>query len=360
MTHRVTLVHGDGVGPEVVEAARRTVEATGVDLAWQVAEGGEAAVRRTGTPWPAVTLDAMGETGVTLKGPIASPVAGGTPNANVALRRALGLHTGVRPCRWVPGVRSRYRDVDLVVVRELAEGMYTGVGFEMGAPETAELIRFVQASTGRGIRPDAGVSIKAISVTASERIARFAFDLARSTGRRNVTAGHKANIMKRSDGVFLETVRRVAEGYPDIAFEDRIIDALTMLLVQAPERFDVLVLPNLYGDLVSELGAGLVGGPGVVPAADLGDGIAVFGTLHGADPRDAGADRADPVAAIRTGAMLLAHLGERDAAERLDAAVDAVIAEGRAVTADLRPSAGDPTAVGTRAMTDAVLERLGV
>ncbi len=354
MTHRVTLIPGDGVGAEVTAAARRAVEATGVAVRWDVLE---ASASGPGGLADAV-LDSIRANGVAMKGPLETPVEGELRNANVALRVALDLYAGVRPCRWYPGVRSRYRGIDLVVIRENTEDSYTGIEFEQGEPETKELIRFIEEATGRRIREDSGLSIKSISEGASERIVRFAFDYAATNGRARVTAGHKANIMKHSDGVFLEAARRVAAEHPETEFEDRIIDNLTMQLVQRPEAYDVLVLPNLYGDIVSELCAGLVGGPGLAPSANLGEGCAVFETTHGSAARYRGTDRANPMAMMLSAAMMLRHLGEVDAGDRLEAAVAGVLAEGRNLTADLLPDGDERPPARTSVVTDAVVECL--
>jgi isocitrate dehydrogenase (NAD+) len=295
---------------------------------------------------------------VALKGPVSTPVEGGYRSPNVSLRTELDLYACVRPCRWYPGVRSRYEGVDLVVVRENTEDAYLGIEFEQATDPAAELIAFIERATGKRVREDSGISIKAISRGASERIVRFAFAYVRERGRRSLTAGHKANIMKHSDGLFLEAARRVAAEHPDVAFEDRIIDNLTMQLVQRPEDYDVLVLPNLYGDIVSDLCAGLVGGLGLAPGANLGDRLAVFEATHGSAPRYRGSNRANPMALMLSGAMLLRHLGETNAGDRLEDAVAAVIAEGRTVTADLKPTREDPTAAGTSDVADAVVRRL--
>ena len=359
---RVTLIPGDGIGPEVTEAARRAIEATGVAIEWDRQDMGAGAFSRTGNPLPPATLDAIRASRVALKGPIETPVTSGLRSSNLTLRQGLDLFANVRPCRLYPGVPSRYDRVDLVVVRENTEGMYTGIELELGTPGVAELISFVAASTGLAVKPDSGISVKEISASASERIARFAFTWAREHGRRAVTASHKANIMKFSDGLFLETARRVAEDFPDIAFDDRIIDALCMQLIQAPERFDVLVLPNMYGDLVAELGAGLIGGTGVAPGAHFGgaDGreLAVFEATHGTANHLAGTNRADPVGLILSGAMLLRHVGETDAGDRLEAAVAAVLADGTSITYDLRAAQDDRPAAGTFGLADAVIARM--
>jgi isocitrate dehydrogenase (NAD+) len=358
LTHRVTLIPGDGIGPEVVEAGRLVVGATGVEILWDEQEIGLRAFERTGEALPSQALASIRSNGVALKGPIETPAGAGIGSANIALRKELDLFANVRPCRHYPGVPSVYDDVDLVVVRENTEDVYTGVEFEVGTVELKELIAFIDETTDVRIREDSGISVKAISRGGSERIARFAFEETRRRGRKRVTAAHKANIMKFSDGLFLEEARRVAELYPDIAFDDRIIDALCMQLVQSPERFDVLVLPNLYGDIVSELGAGLIGGPGMAPGGHLGDEVAVFEATHGTAPPLAGRDRANPVGVMLSAAMMLRHLGEVEAGDRLEAAIAGVLADGVDVTPDLRGPGDDRPAVGTKRMAEAVAERL--
>jgi isocitrate dehydrogenase (NAD+) len=362
MTHRVTLVPGDGVGPEVIQAARRTIDATGVDVEWVEHQMGSGAFARSGEALPTTTLEAIRSSRLALKGPVETPPGSGLRSVNLLLRQTLDLYANLRPCRLYVGVPSLYEDVDLVVIRENTEGMYTGIEFEMGTREVEELIRFVGATTGTVVRADSGISVKEITEHGSERIARFAFTWAREHGRRRVTASHKANIMKFSDGLFLQVARRVAGEFPDIAFDDRIIDALCLQLVQAPERFDVLVLPNMYGDLVSELCAGMIGGAAVAPGAHLGGAggreLGVFEATHGTAARLAGQDRADPVGAILSGAMLLRHIGETAAGDAVEAAVAAVLSRGNAVTQDLRPPGDDRPAVGTRAMTDAIVAEL--
>jgi isocitrate dehydrogenase (NAD+) len=347
------------VGPELIEAARRTVEATGVAISWDVQDVGAEVADREGTPLPPRVLESIRTTGAALKGPVTTPVDGRYASVTVALRLQLDLYAGVRPCRSYPGIRSRYEGVDLVVVRENTEDAYTGIEFEQGAGSTAELIPLIERATGTRVRADSGLSIKAISEGASERIVRFAFELARSRTHRTVTAGHKANIMKLSDGVFLETARRVAAEYPDVAFEDRIVDNLAMQLVRRPEDYDVLVLPNLYGDILSDLCAGIVGGLGVAPGANLGERCAVFEATHGSAPRHNGSHRANPMGLMLSGAMLLRHLREPEAGDRLEAAVAAVIEDGRTVTYDLKPSRDDPSAATTEQVADAVIARLG-
>jgi isocitrate dehydrogenase (NAD+) len=365
MAHRVTLIPGDGIGPEVIEAARRVVEATGVEIEWDRQDMGAGAFARTGEPLPAATLASIRENRVALKGPIETPITSGLRSANLALRKELDLFANVRPCWHFAGVPSVYESVDLIVIRENTEGMYTGYEFEMGTAAALELGRFIQGTTGRRIREDSGLSIKSISERGSERIVRFAFAWATAFGRTKVTAAHKANIMKFSDGLFLEVARRVAQDYPGIAFEDRIIDALCMQLIQAPERFDTLVLPNLYGDVVAELCAGLIGGTGVAPGGHFGgtggpgsQELAVFEATHGTAPRMAGTNTANPIGAILSAAMMLRHIGERDAARAVEEAVARLLADGDDVTRDLRAPDDDRPAVGTVRVADVLIDAL--
>jgi isocitrate dehydrogenase (NAD+) len=358
VAHRITLIPGDGIGPEVVEAARRAVEATGAAVEWDHQEMGAGAFARTGHPLPPATLASIRETRVALKGPVETPVTSGMRSVNLAMRRELDLFACVRPCRLYPGVPSVYETVDLLVVRENIEDLYTGIEFEMGTPQTRELIGFLQEMTGRRIREDTGISVKTISDLGSERIVRFAFELAEQQGRSKVTAGHKANIMKFTDGLFLEVARTIAAEHPSIAFEDRIIDALCMQLIQAPERFDVLVLPNFYGDLVADVCAGLIGGLGVAPGGHVGETAAVFEATHGTAPKLAGTNRANPVGVMLSASMMLRHLGEREPGDRLESAVAAVLAAGDHVTADLRATGDDRPPATTIEVADAVIGRL--
>jgi isocitrate dehydrogenase (NAD+) len=364
VTYRVTLIPGDGVGPEVIEAARRVIEATGVAIAWERMPMGAGAFSRTGSALPAETIASIRSSRVALKGPIETPVTSGLRSSNLELRRSLDLYANVRPCRLYPGVPSLYDAVDLVVVRENTEGMYTGLEFEMGTVAVKELIGFIEDATGLRIREDSGVSIKSISERGSERIVRFAFEEARRRGRTRVTASHKANIMKFSDGLFLEVARRVAGEFPEVVFEDRIIDALCMQLIQAPERFDVLVMPNLYGDVAAELCAGLIGGTGVAPGGHFGGAggleLAVFEATHGTAPDLAGTNTANPVGVMLSGAMMLRHLGEIDAGDQLEAAVASVLAEGAALPRDLREPDDDRPPAGTFQFADAVIAGLSV
>ena len=333
MAHRVTLIPGDGIGPELAEATRRVLDASGVDFDWEVVDAGEGVMAEHGTPLPEHVLASIRRNRVALKGPITTPVGEGFRSVNVTLRQALGLYANVRPGRSIPGLESRYEGIDLVIVRENTEDLYAGIEHRVGR--------------------DAAESIKIITREASERIARYAFEYAVANRRRKVTAVHKANIMKLSDGLFLESCATVAEEYAGrVEFEDRIVDNMCMQLVQKPDQYDVLVLPNLYGDIVSDLVAGLVGGLGVAPGANIGTEAAVFEPVHGSAPKHAGLNKANPTALLLSGVLMLRHLGELEAAERVEAAVVGVIAEGKAVTYDLGGSAG------TSEMADAVIARL--
>lgn len=358
--HTITLIPGDGTGPEIVEAMRRCVEATGVQIEWDVQQAGMTVIEEEGTPLPEGVLESIRANRVAIKGPITTPVGGGFRSVNVALRKILDLYACLRPSKYYEGVKSRYPEADLVVVRENTEDVYAGIEFERGTPECSEIIGEIERLSGESIREDSGISIKPISEFASERIVRFAFEYAIENGRSRVTAVHKANIQKFSDGLFLEVARRVAEEYADsgVEFEDRIVDNMCMQLVQKPDLYDVLVLPNLYGDIISDLACGLVGGLGVAPGANIGEEIAVFEPTHGSAPKYAGQNRVNPTATILSAVMMLHHLREHDAAERLESAVAAVIAEGDRVTYDLKPTRDDPSAVGTSEMADAIIERL--
>ncbi|MEC7695800.1 MAG: isocitrate/isopropylmalate dehydrogenase family protein [Planctomycetota bacterium] len=364
MSYEITLIRGDGTGPELAEAARKCVDATGVDIHWDVQEAGVDIMESAGTPIPESTLESVRRTRCALKAPITTPVGTGFRSINVYLRQELGLFACIRPCKQYQGVRSYFSElpVDLVIVRENTEDLYAGVEFEAGKPETSELIDFInKLPSDRKIKTtgeETGVSIKPMSVSGTERIVRCALEYARDNGRKKVTAVHKANIMKYSDGLYLATAQRVAEDYPDIEFEERIVDNMCMQLVQKPELYDVLVLPNLYGDIVSDLGAGIVGGLGVAPGANIGPEGAVFEATHGSAPKYKGQNKVNPTALILSGMLMLQHLEEREAADRLEKAVADVIAEGKNVTYDLKPHRDDPTAVGTQEMADAICERL--
>ncbi|MHC4060148.1 MAG: isocitrate/isopropylmalate dehydrogenase family protein [Planctomycetota bacterium] len=355
---KVTLVTGDGIGPEIAEAARRCIDATGARIDWDVAEAGVEVMDRLGTPLPEATVQSIIENGIALKAPITTPVGKGYRSINVHLRQTLDLYACLRPCKSYAGVRSRYSGIDLVVVRENTEDLYAGIEFQKGKDDTAEIIEWINQHSERRIGPDAGISIKPISVDATRRIVRFAFDYARKMGRRKVTSVHKANIMKFSDGLWLEVSREVAKQHPDIEFEDRIVDNMCMQLIQKPELYDVIVLPNLYGDIISDLCAGLVGGLGVAPGANIGEKGAIFEATHGSAPKYKGQNKVNPTALILSGAMMLRHIGKMDEAGRLENAVAAVIAEGKDVTYDMKADRNDPTAVGTSEMADAIIEKI--
>ncbi len=364
MAHEVTLITGDGTGPELAQAAKKCLDATGVKLNWDIKEAGVDVMERTGTPIPDETLDSVRRTKCALKAPITTPVGTGFRSINVYLRQELGLFACIRPCKHYHGVRSYFSElgVDLVIVRENTEDLYAGVEFEAGKPQTAKLIDYINGlDSDRKIKTggdETGVSIKPISISGTEQIVRCAFDYARANGRKKVTAVHKANIMKYSDGLYLKTATKVAKDYPDIEFEERIVDNMCMQLVQKPELYDVLVLPNLYGDILSDLGAGIVGGLGVAPGANIGPNGAVFEATHGSAPKYKGQNKVNPTAVILSGMLMLRHLGEMDAAARLEKAVADVIAEGKNVTYDLKPHRDDPTAVGTQEMAEAICEKM--
>lgn len=358
MPYRVTLIPGDGTGPEITEVTRKVIEATGVPIQWEVQEAGADVMEKYGTPLPPQVVESIKETKVALKGPITTPVGGGFRSVNVALRKELDLYACVRPCKSYPGVRSRYQNIDLVVIRENTEDLYAGVEFEQGQSSTLRLIQEVEELGGGKIRRDSGISLKPISIFGSKRIVQFAFQYAQKNGRNKVTAVHKANIMKYSDGLFLRVAREVSQTYPQIEFEDRIVDNMCMQLVQKPELYDVLVLPNLYGDIISDLGAGLIGGLGVAPGANIGDQCAVFEPTHGSAPKYRGLNRVNPMAMILSGMMMLRHLGEEERANRLEKAIAAVIAEGEKVTYDMKPTPDDPTACTTQEVGEAIIEKL--
>jgi len=354
----VTLITGDGIGPEIAEAARRCIDATGAQIHWEIAEAGIDVMERLGTPLPDATIESIKKNGVALKAPITTPVGTGFRSINVYLRQSLDLYACLRPCKSYEGVRSKYENIDLVIVRENTEDLYAGIEYQKGQDDTLELVEWLNNHSKKKIGPDAGVSIKPITVTATDRIVRFAFDYARKNGRKKVTSVHKANIMKFSDGLWLEVSRKVAKDYPDIEFEDRIVDNMCMQLVQKPELYDVIVLPNLYGDILSDLCAGLVGGLGVAPGANIGEKGATFEATHGSAPKYKGQNKVNPTALILSGVLMLRHLGKTAEADRLEQAVAAVIAEGDKVTYDMKPNRDDPTAVGTIEMADAIIEKL--
>ena len=364
MAHEVTLVTGDGVGPELAAAAQKCVDATGVKINWDEQEAGIDVMERTGTPLPDAVMKSIGRTRCALKAPITTPVGTGFRSINVHLRQELGLFACIRPCKYYPGVRSFFSQVpvDLVIVRENTEDLYAGIEFERGESVTGELIDYInKISTDKKIksgREETGISIKPISISGTERIVRCAFEYARDNGRKKVTTVHKANIMKYTDGLYLQHSRKVAKEFPEIEFEDRIVDNMCMQLAQKPELYDVIVLPNLYGDILSDLAAGLVGGLGMAPGLNVGPNGAVFEATHGSAPKYKGQNKVNPTALILSGMLMLRHLNEKEAADRLEAAVAAVVLEGKDVTYDMKPNRDDPTAVGTSEMADAICAKL--
>jgi len=358
MKHTITLIPGDGTGPEISDATVKVVEATGVSIDWDVNNAGAEVYEKEGTVLPDRVLDSLRKNKVGIKGPITTPVGTGFRSVNVAMRKIFNLYACVRPCKSYPGVKSRYENLNLVIVRENTEDLYAGIEFELNKPETIELIDFIKEKKDITIKKDSGISIKPISVSASEKIIRYAFEYAKKNNRKKVTGVHKANIIKYTDGLFLETFRRISREYPEIESEDRIVDNMCMQLVQKPEIYDVLVLPNLYGDILSDLAAGLVGGLGVAPGANIGDEIALFEATHGSSPKYKGLNKVNPTAMMLSAVLMLKHIGEDKAAEVLESAIAAVIKEGKYVTYDLKPNRNDPSAVGTSEMADAIVRKI--
>jgi isocitrate dehydrogenase (NAD+) len=363
VAHRVTFIPGDGTGPEIADATKRVLDATGVGFEWDVQEAGVDIMKTAGTPLPDAVIESIKENKVGIKGPITTPVGHGFRSVNVALRKALDLYACVRPCKSYEGVRSKYDDIDIVIVRENTEDLYAGIEFEKDTPENLALIEKLielDPSAKDTIKPHSGISIKPISVEGTQRVVRYAFDYAREYGRQKVTAVHKANIMKFTDGLWLAVATEVAKEYPEIEFEERIVDNMCMQLVQKPELYDVLVLPNLYGDIISDVAAGLVGGLGVAPGANIGTHAALFEPTHGSAPKYAGQNKVNPIAMMLSGVIMLRYLKETEAADRMEGAIADVIREGESVTYDMKPHRDDPTAVGTSQVADAIIEKLKV
>ncbi|OGX24411.1 MAG: isocitrate dehydrogenase [Omnitrophica WOR_2 bacterium RIFCSPHIGHO2_01_FULL_48_9] len=359
MSYRVTLLPGDGIGPEVTTAMRKCVEATGVKIEWEEQPVGEFAIKKYGTPLPDHVLESVRKNKVAIKGPIVTPIGTGFRSVNVQLRQALDLFACVRPCKSYEGVRSRYSKIDLVIFRENTEDLYAGIEFDIGTKEAKQLIQEINGLQKRQIREDSAISIKPISVFCSKRIVKYAFEYALKHNRKKVTAVHKANIMKFSDGLFLRSAREVAEEYKGkMEFEDVIVDNMCMQLVQKPELYDVLVLPNLYGDIVSDLCAGLIGGLGIAPGANIGTECSLFEPVHGSAPKYAGKNKVNPTATILSGVLMLRHLHEDAAADRLETAVKDVIREKKHVTYDMKDDRNDPSAVGTQEMAEAICKKL--
>ncbi len=355
MAHRITLIPGDGTGPELTEAARRVIEATGVKIDWEICDAGVDVIDKYGTPLPEHVLESIRHNKVALKGPITTPIGTGFRSVNVALRHALNLNACVRPCKSYPGVRSRYQNIDLVIVRENSEDLYAGVEFDLNSPESKQIIEMAKGK----IRDDAAISIKPLSVTGCRWIVKYAFDYAVQNGRQKITAVAKANFMKYTDGLFYRIAREIAREYEGkIVYEEVLVDAMCMQLVQRPENYDVLVLPNLYGDILSDLCAGLIGGLGVAPGANIGDEIALFEPTHGSAPKYKGMNKVNPIALILSGMLMLKYIGEKEAAAKLEQAVATVIKQGKSVTYDMKADRNDPSAVGTKETADAIIAEM--
>ncbi len=351
----VTMIMGDGIGPEIAEATMRCVDATGAAIKWDIQQAGTDIMEKTGTPLPDETIKSLETSDAAIKAPITTPVGTGFRSINVHLRQHFDLYACLRPCKYYPGIRSKYDNIDLVIVRENTEDCYAGIEFEKDTDAAAELISWLNNHSSKKVKVDSGITIKPISTSGTERIVKFAFEYARANGRKKVTSVHKANIMKHTDGLWLDISREVAKQYPDIEFDDRIVDNMCMQLVQYPEMYDVLVLPNLYGDILSDLCAGLIGGLGMAPGGNFGKDMAVFEATHGSAPKYKGLNKVNPTALMLSAVLMLRHIGYRDEADRMENAIAAVIAEGKDVTYDMKPDRNDPTAVGTKEMTDAII-----
>ena len=358
MRYKITLIPGDGVGPEITGAAVKVIEATGVDIEWDIVNAGADVYEKEGTVLPDRVIESLKKNKVGIKGPITTPVGTGFRSVNVAMRKLFNLYACVRPCKSYPGVKSMYNGIDLVIIRENTEDLYAGIEFKKGETDTKQLIDFILEKKDLSIREDSGISIKPISITGSENIIRFAFEYARKNNRKKVTGVHKANIMKYSDGLFLDVFKKVASEYGDIESEDRIVDNMCMQLVQKPELYDVLVLPNLYGDIISDLAAGLVGGLGVAPGGNIGKDIALFEPTHGSAPKYKGLNKVNPTAMMLSAVMMLRYIGEEKCADIMESAIAENIREGEYVTYDLKPDRDDPTAVSTTGFAGAVVKKI--
>ncbi|MGI8485191.1 MAG: isocitrate/isopropylmalate dehydrogenase family protein [Thermomicrobiales bacterium] len=354
-TYQVSLIPGDGIGPEVTEATRRVLEATGIKFDWEYCDAGLGALEKHGDVLPQATLDSVRKNGLGLKGPITTPIGSGFRSVNVGLRQALQLYANLRPGKTIKGVQSTFSDIDLVIVRENLEDTYAGVEFDTGTPEAAEVISTINRLSEKQVAADSAITIKMITPEGSRRIVKYAFEFAKKNNRKLVTAVHKANIMKYTDGLFLRIAQEVAAEYPEIEFNDRIVDNMCMQLMQKPQQYDVLVMPNLYGDIVSDIVAGMVGGLGVAPGGNIGKDVAVFEPIHGSAPTHAGKGVANPTAMLLSGALMLRHMGEVEAAERVEGGVAKVIEEGVKVTYDLRADRDQSKAASTTEMADAII-----
>lgn len=357
---KVTLIPGDGIGPEVSLATQRCIDATGVQIDWETVHAGADVMEKAGTPLPENVLESVRKNKVAIKGPITTPIGSGFRSVNVALRKELDLYSCLRPCKLYPGIKSQFDKIDIVIVRENTEDLYAGIEFEAKSNEANKLVSMIKEMNPKAkFNVDPAISIKPISEKASIRIVKFAFEYALKNGRKKVTAVHKANIMKCTDGLFLRTAKEVAKAYEGrVEFEDRIVDNMCMQLVQRPQEYDVLVLPNLYGDIVSDLCAGLIGGLGIASGANIGDDTALFEATHGSAPKYKGLNKANPVAMILSGVLLLDYIGEKEASKRLENAVAKILKEGKSVTYDLKQDRNDPTAVGTSQMADAIIKAM--
>ena len=357
MTYTITLISGDGIGPEVTDATVRVLEATGIKFKWEKAIAGQEAQDKYGTPLPNDLLDSIRKNKIALKGPITTPIGTGFRSANVALRKALDLYVCLRPCKSYQGAPYIHENVDVIVVRENTEDLYLGIECARNTPEAEKLAVLIE-EIGNWVNADSSFSIKAISPDATRRIAQYSFDYAKAHDRKKVTVVHKANILKETDGLFLSITTEVAKDYPDIEFESHMVDSMCSQLVRSPQLHDVMVMPNLYGDIISELCAGLVGGLGLAPGANIGNDISVFEPTHGSAPKYAGQNKVNPMAMMLSGVLMLRHLGEMEAADRVENAIAQVIAEGKYVTYDMKADRNDPTAVGTSQVADAVIEKI--
>jgi isocitrate dehydrogenase (NAD+) len=358
MKHIITLIPGDGTGPEISEATVKVVEATGIDIEWDVKNAGADVYEKEGTVLPENVIDSLKKNKVGIKGPITTPVGTGFRSVNVAMRKIFNLYACVRPCKSYPGVKSRYENLDIVIIRENTEDLYAGIEFEQGKQETKGLIEYIKEKKNISIKEDSGITIKPISISGSEKIIRYAFEYAKKNNRKKVTGVHKANIMKYTDGLYLDVFRRISKEYPGIESEDRIVDNMCMQLVQKPELYDVLVLPNLYGDILSDLAAGLVGGLGVAPGGNIGDELALFEATHGSAPKYKGLNKINPTAMMLSAVLMLKHINENKAADALENAIAAVIKEGKYVTYDMKPTRDDPSAASTSGMADAIVKKI--
>ncbi|MEA2037470.1 MAG: isocitrate/isopropylmalate dehydrogenase family protein [Nanoarchaeota archaeon] len=361
MTHKITLIRGDGVGPELADAAKRCIDATKVDIDWEIVDAGVDVMEKEGTPLPDSVIDSIKKNKVALKAPITTPLGSGFRSVNVALRKELDLFACVRPCKYYPGVKSLLKEpekVDLAIVRENTEDLYAGIEFEEGKKDTEDIIKALKEKSGKNIKEDSGVSIKPISKDATKKIVEYAFEYAKKNSRKLVTSVTKSNIMKFTDGLFMRTAEEVSKSHSNIDYNHVLVDNMCMQLVQKPELYDVIVLPNLYGDILSDLCAGLVGGLGIAPGANIGEEYAVFEATHGSAPKYKGMNKVNPTALILSGVLMLRHLNESEAADKLENAVADVIKEGKDVTYDLKPTRDDPTAVGTKKMADAIIKNI--